>query len=92
MGDRHRRAASAPHNFHMSVSLVASTAITIVPTPARGLSESNWPSGAPIPGNRKSPACFSRLIGNDNQARALVADERMLERIDSVTMRPMLTA
>jgi hypothetical protein len=68
---------------------VASTAITIVPTPARGLSESNWPSGAPIPGNRKSPA---RLIGNDNQARALVADERMLERIDSVTMRPMLTA
>jgi hypothetical protein len=32
--------------------------------------------------NRKSPARFSRLIGNDNQASGLVADERMLERID----------
>ena len=36
----------------------------------------------PVIGNRKLPARFSHLIGNNDQASGLVADERMLERID----------
>jgi len=84
MGDRHRRAGSAPHNFHTSVKLLGEsrhddgaqswTWLIRIQLALRG---SN-----PVVGNRKSPARFSRLIGNDNQASGLVADERMLERID----------
>ena len=35
-----------------------------------------------IVGNRKSPACFSRLISNDKKASGPVADKGMFERID----------
>jgi hypothetical protein len=83
MGDRHRRAALAPHNFHASVELLgecrdddrtqSGTWLIRVQLAFRG---SN-----PVVGNHKSPTRFSRLLGNDNQASGRVADERMLERI-----------
>jgi hypothetical protein len=83
IGDRHRRAALAPHNFHASVELLggrrdndrtqSGTWLIRVQLAFRG---SN-----PVVGNHKSPTRFSRLLGNDNQASGRVADERMLERI-----------
>jgi hypothetical protein len=36
----------------------------------------------PIVGNRKSPARFGRLIGNDKLTSGPLADKGMLERID----------
>ena len=84
MGDRHRRAASVPHNLHAGVKLLGecrdddrAQSGTWLIRVQLALRHSN-----PVIGNRKSPARFSRLIGNDDQARGLVADERMLERID----------
>ena len=84
MGNRHRRAASGSRNVHTSVKLLGEcldddraqswTWLIRIQLVLRG---SN-----PVVGNRKSPARFSRLIGNDNQASGFVADERMLERID----------
>ena len=84
MGDRHRRAASAPRDFHASVKLLGKcldddraqswTWLIRIQLALRG---SN-----PVVGNRKSPARFSRLIGNDKHASGRVADECMFERID----------
>src|ERR1700733_10487771 len=83
MSDRHRRDA-APHNLHTSIKLLGEsdhkdraqswTWLIRIQLTLRGFN--------PVVGNRKSPARFSRLIGNYNQDSGLVADESMLECID----------
>ena len=84
MCDRHRRAVWVPHDFHTSIKLFGecldddraqSRSCFFQIQMALRFSNS-------IVGNRKSPACFSRLIGNDKKASGPVADKGMFERID----------
>ena len=84
MRDRHRRALWVPHDFHTSIKLFgecldddrAQTRSCFLQI-QMALRFSNS-----IVGNRKSPACFSRLVGNVKQAGGPVADKGMLECID----------
>jgi hypothetical protein len=91
MGDRHRGAASVPHNLHASVKLLGESrddgraqSGTWLVRVQLALRHSNA-----VIGNRKLPARFSRLIGNDNQACDACLNALITS---SATMRPMLTA
>jgi hypothetical protein len=70
MGDRHRRAALAPHNFHASVELLGECRDDDRTQSGTCALSQSWPfrGSNAVVGNHKSPARFSRLIGNDNQA------------------------
>jgi hypothetical protein len=83
MGDRHRRAAWVPRDFHTSVKLFGES-----------LDDDRTQSGsAPIQiqlalrgpnsvvENRKSPVCLSHLVGDDKPASS-PAGKGVLERID----------
>ena len=79
MGDQHRRAASAPHNFHTSVKLLGecrdddrAESCTWLIRIQLVLRDSN-----PVVGNRKSPARFSRksAVCSDD-TKVLIEDEK----------------
>src|ERR1700736_3862528 len=84
MGDRNRRAMWVPHDFDTSVKLFGEC---LDDDRAQSMScliqiQSGFRYSNPIVGNRKSPARFGRLIGNDKQASGPLADKGVFERID----------
>src|ERR1700683_4989718 len=83
MGDRHRRAAWVPRDFHTSVKLFGERLDDDRAQSRSGLIQIQLALQGhnSIVGNRKSPVCLSRLIGDNKQASS-PADKGVLERID----------
>ena len=84
MGDRYRRALWVPDDFDTSVKLFGECFDDDRAQSRSWFIQLQMALRCPnaIVGNRKSPSCLSRLIGNDKQASGPLPDKGMLERID----------
>jgi hypothetical protein len=71
MGDRHRRAALAPHNFHASVELLGECRDDDrTQSGTCALSQSNWLNA--VAGNHKSPARSAASWATTTRPAALI--------------------
>ena len=84
MGDRDCRALGVRHGIHTSAELFGECLDDDRAQSRSGLIQIQMALRRPnsIVGNRKSPVCFSRLVGDDKPASGPVSDKGVLERID----------